>query len=313
MLHRIRFILFLTVLCAGCTHHAALTRFHYAQVHMGVQVRLVVWAPDEPAAERACRAAYARVAELDQSMSDYRVDSELLRLCGQAGKGPVKVSDDLFYVLQKAQEVSRRSDGAFDVTVGPLVALWRKARKTGKLPDPAELANARELTGWRLIELDWSRKTVNLLNPGMRLDLGGIAKGYAGDEALKVLKTQGINAVLFEAGGDIVVGDAPRGKPGWVVQIKDEEGAARNIDVKNCAVSTSGDTEQFVVIEGRRYSHVVDPRTGLGLSSRIQSTVIARRGIDSDSLSTAVCVMGAEKGRELIRQYGARGYIRCIQ
>jgi thiamine biosynthesis lipoprotein len=303
------------LLCFGCatqTHAPALKRFHYAQIKMGVQARLVVYAPDEATAERACTAAYQRVSALEDSMSDYRPRSELLQLCARAGSGPVKVSEELFYVLKKARELSEKTDGAFDVTVGPLVQLWRAARKTGKLPSAAALEQAKQLVGWRTLVLDERSGTVNLTKPGMRLDLGGIAKGYAGDQVLAVLKSFGITRALFEAGGDIVVGDPPPGKTGWPIDVENPIGSAGRLKLANCAISTSGDTVQFVEIGGTRYSHVVDPRTGLGLTSHYAATIIAPAGIDSDALSTAACVLGPDAAGPILKAYAARGWIRRV-
>jgi thiamine biosynthesis lipoprotein len=144
---------------------------------MGVQVRIVAYAPDALAAERAARAAFARIAALEDLLSDYRPTSELMRLCARAGGRPVAVSPELFFVLARAQEMARRSDGAFDVTVGPLVALWRRARRSGALPTLRELRAARALVGWRKVRLDPSKRTVQLLTPGMQLDRAGSRRG----------------------------------------------------------------------------------------------------------------------------------------
>jgi len=280
---------------------------------MGVQVRLVVYASSKPAAQAACEAAFARVAELEDVFSDYRPTSELMRLCARAGGPPVRVSDELMFVLQRAQELSKRSDGAFDVTVGPYVQLWREARKTKQMPSPEALAAARDKVGWRLVRIHPDRKTVRLAVPGMKLDLGGIAKGYAGDEAMRVLRANGIDSALFEAGGDIVVGEPPPGERGWKIELPENAATEqRSLTLSNAAVSTSGDTEQFVEIDGKRYSHVVDPRTGIGLTDRVAATVMAKDGITSDSLSTAACVMGPEKGRQLVEGYGAKAYIKKV-
>src|SRR5688572_4691893 len=236
-----------------------------------------------------------------------------MRLCARAGQGPVKVSDELFTMLSHAQEVARRSGGAFDVTVGPYVQLWRAARKTKQLPAPDALAEARRVVGWERVKLDAANRTVELTTPGMRLDLGGVAKGYAGDEAIRVLREHGIRSALFEAGGDIVVGDAPPGQDGWSVQIiGTETSPTRTVELANRGISTSGDTEQFLEINGTRYSHVVDPRTGLGLTQRYAATVIGRDGITSDALSTAACVLGGD-GRTLVKSYRANAYIRRVR
>lgn len=279
---------------------------------MGVDVRLVVYAADKAAAEQACAAAFERFSELDTIMSDYRDTSELMRLCAHAGGPAVPVSRDLFVVLQRSQALARRSGGAFDVTCGPLVRLWRKARKAKVLPSQSEIAGARAKVGWKLLELDARRRTACLLRPGMQLDLGGIAKGYAGDCAQQVLRRFGITSALVEAGGDIVVSGAPPGQPGWKIEVPNAiDQAKAPMLFANSAISTSGDLEQSAEIEGKRYSHIVDPRTGVPLTDRIQITVVARDGLTSDGLSTAASVLGPERGRALARTYaGATVYMR---
>jgi thiamine biosynthesis lipoprotein len=305
----------------GCASHVAkkpttrpaeqLSRFEYVQVHMGVAARLVVYAKDEARAVEACSAAYRRVAELEQICTDYRKSSELMQLCAKAGGPPVRVSDELFYVIRKAVEASRNSGGAFDITVGPFVALWREARKSGKMPGREEIEKARGLVGYSKIILDADAQTIQLTTPGMKLDLGGIAKGYGGDCALAVLRSFGINSALFEAGGDIVVSDAPPGKHGWEIEVVNDRPSSKPkfLLMKNAGISTSGDTEQHVVIEGRRYSHVVDPRSGIGLTNRNYVTITAPNGITSDALSTTACVLGPEEMGYVLRRYpGTKAY-----
>lgn len=283
----------------------ALTRFTYTEYHMGVDARLVVYAPDLPTAERACTAAFARIAELDTIMSDYRRDSELMRLCARAGGPPVHVSPDLFRVLHRAQEVSRQSGGTFDVTVGPVVALWRKARKTTVLPEPAEIEEARKRVGWTKLRLDERANTVQLTVPGMKLDLGGIGKGYAGDAAQRVLQQYGITRALVEMGGDMVVSGPPPGTDGWKIRVPNAgtDQAPADMHLANRAISTSGDTEQFVVIGGRRYSHLLDPRTGQALTNRVQVTLTAPDGLTSDPLTKALCILGPEERKKLLDRY----------
>ena len=280
----------------------ALTRYTFAEPHMGTRFQILVYASDRETAHKAATDAFARIASLNATMSDYDKASELMRLCAKAGGPPVPVSAELFFVLSRAQEVSRQSGGAFDVTVGPVVKLWRKARKQRKLPDADKLAEARALVGWRNVRLDADQRTVQLLKAGMQLDLGGIAKGYAADEALAVLKKHGLERALVAAGGDIAVAAPPPDADGWKIAIATlpgEKDPGRLI-LHHAAVSTSGDAEQFVEIDGKRYSHIVDPRTGLGLVGRMSATVVARRGIDSDSLTKVVAVLGAEKGVKII-------------
>ena len=305
---------------------AELRRFEYEQVEMGVPFRIALYARDEATANKAAAAAYARIGELNRIMSDYNHESELLRLCKASGPGrPVKVSPELFYVLCKALELSERSGGAFDVTVGPVVQLWRRARRLRELPDPKRLADARERVGFENMRLDKKARTVELLKEKMRLDLGGIAKGYAGDEALRVLKQHGITRGMIDGSGDIVVGDPPPGQCGWKIAIEQPprsspaaqssraavsnegrtassqaEPVRRFLLLANAAVATSGDAYQYVEIDGVRYSHIVDPHTGLGLTVPSSVTVVAPNGTAADSLASAVSVLGPERGLALI-------------
>jgi thiamine biosynthesis lipoprotein len=271
---------------------------------MGTRFKLILYAPDEASAGRAAQAAFERIAALDGIMSDYRPTSELMRLCQKAGGDPIPVSEDLFFVLSRSQELSRRTDGAFDVTIGPIVRLWRRARKIHELPDSEDLARARALVGHNNMRLDPKARAVQLLKPGMQLDLGGIAKGYAADAALAVLKRHGVTRALVAAGGDVAVSGPPPEAEGWTVGIAPLEDPDskpnRYLLLQDAAVSTSGDAEQYVEIDGKRYSHIVDPKTGIGLVGRISATVMARNGTTADGLATAVCVLGPERGLALV-------------
>lgn len=340
------------------------TRFERSSMHMGTEFRLVFYAQDEAHASKAAARAFARVAELDRAFSDYRDDSELTRLCQQAGGPAVPVGADLYAILRESQELARSTGGAFDVTVGPFVRLWRRARRTRQLPTPAQIELARERVGYSLLELGMSSQTARLARPNMQLDLGGIAKGFACDEALRVLEQETIVAALVDGGGGISVSAPPPGQADWSIAIAGAErknpasppgdplaqpepisktspfaarlrlaasgkpecrvkglrkqplkknGAAdrsknaanppRRIHLAHAAVATSGDAEQYVELGGQRYSHIVDPRTGLGLTNRLQVTVVAREGWRADGLATALCVMGVDRGRAFIDQH----------
>ena len=196
--------------------------------------------------------------------------------------------------------------GRFDVTIGPVVNLWRKARRRHALPDSTVLNEALGLVGYREVVVNERNRTVVLGQPGMRIDLGAIAKGYAADEALRLLREQGFSRALVDAGGDVVVGDAPPGRDGWRIEIegiRDPEadvGNPRTLLLANRAVATSGDAYRYVEIDGIRYSHIVDPETGLGLTTRSSVTVVARDCMTADSLATAVSVLGPDRGMRLI-------------
>lgn len=283
---------------------ATLTRYEFTGTEMAVPFRFVFYAADADTANRAAEAAFARLHQLNQILSDYDESSELRRLGASAvGGKSVAVSPELWEVLQAAQEISERSEGAFDVTVGPLVRLWRRARRTHELPKAVRLEQARQLVDYRLIHFDPEHQSIALGKSDMRLDVGGIAKGYAIDQVLSELRKFGITRALIHAGGDQGLGDPPPGETGWRIGVGLLEHDARPsqfLSLARCAVANSGDMYQFVEIGGRRYSHLVDPRTGLGLTDHSNVTVIAPMGILSDGLSSAVSVLGPEAGMKLI-------------
>ncbi len=297
----------------------ALHRFTFTEYHMGVDSRLVVYAASQSVAETACTAAFARIAQLDSIMSDYQVRSELSRLSDHAGSGPMPVSNDLFKALKQSQKMARLSGGMFDITVGPLVKLWRKARKTHILPAPEEIAKARKLVGWKNLTLDEPTHSARLAIPGMRLDLGAVGKGFAGDEAQKVFEKFGIKNALVEMGGNLVVSGAPPGTSGWSIEVpngmKYQNGDVIAIRISGlCAISTSGDTEQFVEIGGKHYSHVINPLTGQALTQRVQATVITSTGLVGDPLAAALTLVRPRVRRRLLRAYpGAKAFVRVLK
>ena len=219
---------------------------------------------------------------------------------------PVPVSGDLFNIIQQSQQLAHETGGAFDVTAGPIVRLWRQSRKRAQIPTVDSLASSTQRVGFQKIQLNPRKRTVTLLAPNMQLDLGGIAKGYAVDEAMRILKQNGIRRAFVTASGDMLTSGPPIGSEGWRVEIRavDEFGNIypRTLHLKHQALSTSGDTEQFVEINGRRYSHIIDPRTGIGLTNRIAVTVVAASSTVADSRATAISVLGIKKGMDYAKQ-----------
>ncbi len=268
--------------------------YQSVEPYMGTLISIKLYAPTESQAKAAFRAAFDRIAQLDDTLSDYKPESELNRVSRSAVRQPLKVSADLFRVLEAAQDIATRSGGAFDVTVGPVVQLWREARKHRQPPDPDMLDAALSHCGFRKLHLDKSAQTVMLDQEGMQLDVGGIAKGYAADEALAVLKNLGIESALVAASGDIACGNAPPDRAGWSVSIP---GSKTPLELANAAVSTSGDSEQYLEANGKRYSHIVDPLTGIALTNRMTASVVAPHGIEADPIATAICVLGEYRGR----------------
>ena len=270
---------------------------------MGVEVRVVLYAESESEAVAAARVAFVEIARLDAVFSDYRRDSELSRLAANAGGNAQPVSDDLHELLQRSQRLAHQTGGAFDVSAGALTRLWRRAIRGGALPTEAELAAAMRVSGVGSLTLDVAG-TVQLPVAGTRLDLGGIAKGFALDRALAKLADAGVARALLQAGGDIVVGDPPPEEDGWTLAIAHADCVVR---LSRAALSTSGDSEQFVVIEGRRYSHTVDPRTGFGLTSGRTAMVVAGDSVTADSLATALTVLEPAEYDALLAGYPGAG------
>ncbi|HEV7925067.1 MAG TPA: FAD:protein FMN transferase [Verrucomicrobiae bacterium] len=272
---------------------------------MGVPFRIVLYAPSQNAAQAAAAAAFQRVKQLNDIMTDYDSDSELSRLSLTSGQNQsVPVSPDLWTVLARAQDLAERSQGAFDMTVGPYVNLWRFARTQGKLPEPARLAKARLAVGYDKMQLDPAHHTVKLLAPNMRLDLGGIAKGYAVDQAIKCLTRLGVASALVSGGGDMAVSDAPPGKQGWRIELPPLDASnappARFVVLSHAGISTSGDLFQRLEINGVRYSHIVDPRTGVGLTDHSLVTVIAPDDFMADGLTKVMSVLDPKAALKFI-------------
>ncbi len=286
--------LLFAALALGSCAVPPLERFEFTEAHMGTEFRLVFYAGGPDVAEPAARAAFARVAALDAALSDYREDSELSRLgrASEAGALPVTVpvSADLARVLALALEVGEASDGAFDPALGTCTRLWRRSVRQGELPRPERLAAARAAAGRAHFELRGEPPEVLLRARGLRFDLGGVAKGDALDQALAALRAHGVERALVDGGGDLLAGAPPPGEAGWKVAYAGL-GAGR-LRLAHAALATSGDLYQHVEIDGVRYSHLIDPRTGLGLTTRVAATVLAPDGARADAWASALCVLG---------------------
>ncbi|MCA9188898.1 MAG: FAD:protein FMN transferase [Pirellulaceae bacterium] len=280
---------------------ATAQRFEFRQPHMGSVVTITFYADDEATANRAATAAMARIGALDRRLTDYDPRSELSRLSASsptrsdASGRWLPISGDLWTVLDAARRIGEDSDGAFDITVGHLTRLWRRARRKHQLPDPLDLAAAEQSVGFEHLQFDEAHRQVRLRKPEMRLDLGGIAKGYAADQALMELKRSGVRQALVNAAGNLALGDPPPGSIGWrIVLAPDGDPTAfpESVTLKNCGVATSGDIWQFLELDGKRYSHILDPRTGVGLTTQASATVIAPSAMLADALATTACVLG---------------------
>ncbi|WP_338874520.1 FAD:protein FMN transferase [Spirosoma sp. SC4-14] len=292
-------------------------RFAFHRGLMGTQFNVIFYASDSATAIQANAAVSARMDSLNQIMSDYLDGSEINQLSATSGSGQwVPVSAELFDVLQKAQTIARLSHGRFDPTVGPLSLLWRRAVRRKEFPTRKQLRQARRVVGYRLMKLDSSRRACRLKKANMRLDVGGIGQGFAIDEALTVLHRFGIRSALIDIGGDILVGDAPPAESqhnqtrstvaGWRIDIG--SGRVGDIDtatvvLTHSAITTSGDTYRFLEHNGRRYSHIMNPRSGLGLNRFVRTTVLAPDGYHADALTKVFSVAGIRKSRRLVNRF----------
>ncbi len=295
--------LVLLLLCSTTFADDALRLYEFRETHLGVPVDLRVYASDQPSANAASRAAYDRIDELNAIFSDYDGETEAMRLCQSAG--PTNVSPELFFLLEKSIAISEQTGGAFDVTISPLIKQWRRARRLKQLPTAEQIAAAKKLIGYHHLKLNAADRTVEILLPGLQLDFGGIAKGYFAEETYNVLAAHGCPCSLVGIAGDIFAGDPPPDEPqGWKIGIapldQPDGPPSRYVALKRQCISTSGDAFQYVEIDGVRYSHIVHPHTGLGLTERSSVTVIAPHGWLADGYATAVCLVGAEQGMKLI-------------
>ncbi|MBI4907382.1 MAG: FAD:protein FMN transferase [Acidobacteria bacterium] len=270
-------------LLAAGLNAANLQRFEAVEPHMGTLVRITLYAGDEGQARRGFQTAFLRIHQLDEMCSDYNPASEINRL-------PARVSPDLFRILTLAQRLARETGGAFDVTAGPLIRVWRQARRHQRLPTPEALAEARAVSGYQLLSI--RRGIATLTKPGMQLDLGGIAKGYAAQAALDVLRKNGVSRAIIAISGDLAIGDPPPGEQGWRVRVEPNPGHEQTLILRNRCVSTSGDREQYMQVDGVRYSHIIDPRTGQALRNHRGVTVIGRNGALVDAWAKALCILG---------------------
>ena len=276
----------------------ALQRFHFQKALMGTKFQIILYSTDKKKAQQATEAAFLKAQQVEDACSDYNPNSELSKLM----KPPAsqEISPLLADVLRQALSIAKETHGAFDPTLGGHSRNWRRAKTRGVLPSPKEITYARETAGWKNLTLSEKSPSAFIATKKfdhMQLDLGGIAKGYAADRMLEILKQHGISIATIAAGGDVRLGDPPPGKKGWRVGLKilsepntENQQTKHYITASNCAVSTSGDLHQFVTIEGQRYSHIVDPATGLGLIKRSSATVIAPTSTRADALATACCV-----------------------
>lgn len=282
-------------------------KFVFRQPKMGSIFTIQVYTIDSIAAAKTAQKAFAAVDSLNLIFSDYLETSELSTLSTTARTHTwVKVSPALFDILQQSKTAWQKSNGAFDVTVGALSRLWRTTRKKKSLPAESLLQNALNSVGSEHLLLDVKHQTIQLSASQTILDLGGIGKGYAAQRMLEIMQQAGFERALCDAAGNMAIGNAPPQRAGWLIGVSQPNQANKLMDkfltLKNVAVSTSGDLFQYVDIDGKRYSHIVNPRTGMGLTNRRQVTVISADATQADWLSTACCILSPRKALRLAKR-----------
>jgi thiamine biosynthesis lipoprotein ApbE len=289
------------LMATGCA--SRLQRHEFREIHMGSEARVVVYTEDVTAAAAAARAAFDRIAELDAIMSDYRDDSEVMRVCREQMPGEmIEVSEDLYDVLWRSREISEATGGAFDVTVGPYTRAWRRAVEVGVLPPTMTDVELRSRVGFRGITFAPNRHAIMFDRAGVEIDFGAIGKGYACDEALERVRERGVERCLVELGGDLAVGAPPPGADAWRVKVE-SPGGQRIIELASGAITTSADRFRYVDVGGERYSHILDARTGALLTSRLAVTVSAPDATTADALATAISVVGPKEGTWMMQRF----------
>lgn len=279
---------------------------------MGTFARIVAVAMDREKADKCIEAGFEQLEMVDNSMSDYKPESELGRINREAFEKEVEVSDAVFEVLKKSISYSKKSGGAFDVTVGPLVDLFREAKETGIKPTQEQISEVKKKVGFEKLKLDKEKRTIRFLVDGMRIDLGGIAKGYAIDNAINAMQKGGAIGGMVDVGGDIrCFGAPPNGRETWLIGLQDPSIESEDLSLdkyllvlklNDRAIATSGDYRRFVMVGAEKYSHIIRPAAGESAKELSSVTVISESGIDADAMATAVSVLGAEKGLKLIEK-----------
>ena len=272
---------------------------------MACAYTIVAYGNDAQALPRIVEAAFDEVDRIDRLMSHYRPESPLSRLNRDASSGPVAVEPELFDFIALCLRYSRESDGAFDVTVGPLMKAWGFFQGEGRVPDEPELAELRSRVGYAHVVMDAARRTIRFDHPGVELDLGGIAKGYAVDRAVSVLRQHEIAAALVSAGGSTTFGlGAPPGRGGWDVKVQDPLDPRRialSVRLKSRALSVSGSAYKSFERGGVKYSHIMDPRTARPVPDMLGVAVLTETGTGGDALDDALFVLGVSKSRAYLK------------
>lgn len=282
-------------------HGQQLERYESIDYKMGTTWKIIIYTTDEPTAEAAFEACWTRIDELNHIFSDYEAISEATTLSHTSGKDSwIDVSEDMWTVLTFSNNLSKLTDGAFDVTIGPLSKLWRRAIRQQEYPKQEYLAKAQSSVAYKLIDYDTAQERVKLLKSDMQLDFGGVAKGYTVDAVYKALEGLGIEHMLVDGGGDMRVSKAKPDGERWLVRLGERRDS---LYLSDQSIATSGDRFKHLRFDGKRYAHIVHPQAGVGVENMNNITVLAADCMTADALASAISIVGQEEGKELIKHY----------
>jgi len=298
------FIYTITLLVFSTPLLQAQTRkFSYSEMKMGSAFNLIIVSADSNKANHLARKSYELVDSLNHIFSNYDSSSELSKINASAGLLPYKMSTAMLDLVQKSQYAYIQSKGAYDISIGPLSSLWRNARKAKLFPEASTVLATKKLVGLNQVKINKRLGTIFLPNANMQLDFGGIAKGYIAQWVINFLKANGIQQALVDAGGDIVMSGPPLNQKGWLIGVNLPETTDqllnKKLQLSNCSVATSGDVYQFIEYKGVKYSHIINPLTGYGVTNLRNVTIVAKTGATADWLATACSILPIKEAKQL--------------
>ena len=283
--------------------HAQSKKFSYSEMKMGSPFNIIIVSTDSNKANHLAQKSYELVDSLSHIFSNYDSSSELSKINASAGLLPYKMSTAMLDLVQKSQYAYIQSKGAYDISIGPLSTLWRNARKAKLFPDSSTVVATKKLVSFAQVKINKRLGTIFLPNADMQLDFGGIAKGYIAQWVINYLKANGIQQALADAGGDIVMSGTPMNSKGWVIGVNVPETTDdlinKKLQLSNCSVATSGDVYQFIEYKGVKYSHIINPHTGYGVTNLRNVTIIAKTGATADWLATACSILPIKEAKQL--------------
>ena len=283
--------------------HAQAGKFSYSEMKMGSPFNIIIVSTDSIKANHLARKSFQLVDSLSHIFSNYDSSSELSKINASAGLLPFKMSPAMLDLVLKAEQAFIQSKGAYDISIGPLSSLWRNARKAKLFPEASSVIATKKLVGFAQVKINKRLGTIFLPNANMQLDFGGIAKGYIGQWVIDYLKANGIQQALADAGGDIVMSGAPLNQKGWLIAVNlpesTDELMNKKLQLSNCSVATSGDVYQFIEYKGVKYSHIINPLTGYGVTNLRNVTIIAKTGATADWLATACSILPIKEAKQL--------------